>query len=93
LHERAIPPVASKQLFIDEHGELRGADRRHWEEKALATTDAQEEDMSVRWALEDLESLAEKGGFATDDVVALLKVMNVYDVLDYLDAKMSNRLQ
>ncbi len=47
----------------------------------------------MRWALEDLESLAEKGGFATDDVVALLKVMNVYDVLDYLDAKMSNRLQ
>jgi hypothetical protein len=61
----------------------------------LATTDTkeQEEDQAVRWALEDLESLAEKGGFATDDVVALLKVMNVYDVLDYLDAKMSNRLQ
>jgi hypothetical protein len=61
----------------------------------LATTDTKEpeEDLAVRWALEDLESLAEKGGFATDDVVALLKVMNVYDVLDYLDAKMSNRLQ
>ncbi len=61
----------------------------------MATTDTkeQEEDQAVRWALEDLESLAEKGGFATDDVVALLKVMNVYDVLDYLDAKMSNRLQ
>jgi hypothetical protein len=61
----------------------------------LATTDTkeQEEDLAVRWALEELESLAEKGGFATDDVVALLKVMNVYDVLDYLDAKMSNRLQ
>ncbi|HUE52787.1 MAG TPA: hypothetical protein VMO80_10630 [Terriglobales bacterium] len=61
----------------------------------MATTDTkeQEEDLAVRWALEDLESLAEKGGFATDDVVALLKVMNVYDVLDYLDAKMSNRLQ
>jgi len=61
----------------------------------LATTDTkeQEEDLAVRWAFEDLESLAEKGGFATDDVVALLKVMNVYDVLDYLDAKMSNRLQ
>lgn len=58
----------------------------------MATTDAQE-DLAVRWALEDLESLAEKGGFTTDDVVALLKVMNVYDVLDYLDAKMSNRLQ
>jgi hypothetical protein len=58
----------------------------------VATTDAQE-DLAVRWALEDLESLAEKGGFTTDDVVALLKVMNVYDVLDYLDAKMSNRLQ
>jgi hypothetical protein len=67
----------------------------HWEDKALATTDTkeQEEDLAVRWALEDLETLAEKGGFATDDVVALLKVMNVYDVLDYLDAKMSNRLQ
>ena len=61
----------------------------------MATTDTkeQEEDLAVRWALEDLETLAEKGGFATDDVVALLKVMNVYDVLDYLDAKMSNRLQ
>jgi hypothetical protein len=58
----------------------------------VATSDAQE-DMAVRWALEDLENLAEKGGFTTDDVVALLKVMNVYDVLDYLDAKMSNRLQ
>ena len=58
----------------------------------MSTTDAQE-DLAVRWALEDLESLAEKGGFTTDDVVALLKVMNVYDVLDYLDAKMSNRLQ
>ncbi len=49
--------------------------------------------MAVQWALEDLQSLAEKGGFSTQDVVALLKVMNVYDVLDYLDAKMSNRLQ
>ncbi len=53
----------------------------------------QQEEMAVQWALEDLQSLAEKGGFSTQDVVALLKVMNVYDVLDYLDAKMSNRLQ
>lgn len=47
----------------------------------------------MRWALEDLETLVQIGGFAADDVVALLKVMNVYDVLEYLDAKMSNRLQ
>jgi hypothetical protein len=77
------------------NGEVTSAGHRHSEDKALAATDAQEQedDLAVRWALEDLESLAEKGGFATDEVVALLKVMNVYDVLDYLDAKMSNRLQ
>lgn len=58
----------------------------------MATSD-QQEDFAVRWALEDLETLVQIGGFAADDVVALLKVMNVYDVLEYLDAKMSNRLQ
>lgn len=52
-----------------------------------------QEDFSVRWELEDLEMLAQKGGFATSDVLALLRIMSVPEVTDYLDAKMSNRLQ
>jgi phosphoribosylformylglycinamidine (FGAM) synthase-like amidotransferase family enzyme len=52
-----------------------------------------QEDFSLRWELEDLEMLAQKGGFATGDVLALLRIMNVHEVMEYLDAKMSNRLQ
>jgi hypothetical protein len=40
-----------------------------------------------------LEVLTAKGGFVAKDVVALLRIMSVDEVVDYLDAKMSNRLQ
>jgi hypothetical protein len=52
-----------------------------------------QDDFATRWALEDLELLAQKGGFSTRDVVALLRIMSVHEVIEYLDAKMSNRLQ
>ena len=48
---------------------------------------------TLQCALEELEALAQKGGFIAEDVVALLRIMSVHEVVDYLDAKMSNRLQ
>lgn len=48
---------------------------------------------TLQYALEELEALTQKGGFLTEDVVALLRIMNIHEVVEYLDAKMSNRLQ
>jgi hypothetical protein len=51
------------------------------------------DEFALQCALEELEVLTEKGGFVAKDVVALLRIMSVDEVVDYLDAKMSNRLQ
>ena len=51
------------------------------------------DEFALQSALEELEILTQKGGFIAKDVVALLRIMNVHEVVEYLDAKMSNRLQ
>jgi hypothetical protein len=58
----------------------------------MATSDPREES-ALQYALEELESLVQTNGLVRSDVLALLEVMNIYEVLDYLDAKISNRLQ
>jgi hypothetical protein len=52
-----------------------------------------QDEYALQCALEELETLTQKGGFAAQDVLALLRIMNVHEVVEYLDAKMSNRLQ
>jgi hypothetical protein len=59
----------------------------------VAVPSRQEHDITLQWALEDLVELAKQGGLATSEVTALLQIMSVYEVLDYLDHKLSNRLQ
>jgi hypothetical protein len=51
------------------------------------------DEFALQCALEELEALTEKGGFVPEDVLALLRIMNIGEVVDYLDAKMRNRLQ
>jgi hypothetical protein len=52
-----------------------------------------QEEYVLQCALEELQVLTQKGGFAAQDVLALLRIMSVHEVVEYLDAKMSNRLQ
>jgi len=51
------------------------------------------DELVLQYALGELEILTQKGGFIAKDMVALLRIMNVHEVVEYLDAKMSNRLQ
>lgn len=74
---RALPGSA-RQL------QLRG--------KRMTTGESQDE-AALQYALEELQELAQRTGMTGSDITALLEVMNIYEVLEYLDAKMSNRLQ
>jgi hypothetical protein len=58
----------------------------------MTTGDSQDE-AALQYALEELQELAQRTGLRGSDITALLEVMNIYEVLEYLDAKMSNRLQ
>ena len=58
----------------------------------MATSDPRE-DSALQYALEELENLVLDNGLARSEIMALLEVMNIYEVLDYLDAKIANRLQ
>lgn len=58
----------------------------------MTSSDTQDE-AALQYALEELQDLAQKNGLSGGEITALLELMNIYEVLDYLDAKMSNRLQ
>jgi hypothetical protein len=58
----------------------------------MATSDPRD-DSALQYALEELENLVVDNGLARSEIMALLEVMNIYEVLDYLDAKIANRLQ
>ena len=58
----------------------------------MTTGDSQDE-AALQYALEELQELAQRTGLTGSDITALLELMNIYEVLEYLDAKMSNRLQ
>ena len=58
----------------------------------MSTGESQDE-AAHQYALEELQDLAQKSGLSGNEVTALLELMSIYEVLDYLDAKMSNRLQ
>lgn len=57
------------------------------------TTGESQDEAALQYALEELQELAQRTGMTGSDITALLEVMNIYEVLEYLDAKMSNRLQ
>jgi hypothetical protein len=48
---------------------------------------------ALQCALTELEALNLKGGFIAKDVIPLLSIMNVREVVEYLDAKTSNQFQ
>ncbi|MBZ5704784.1 MAG: hypothetical protein LAN63_05480 [Acidobacteriia bacterium] len=58
----------------------------------MATSDPRD-DSALQYALEELENMVQTNGLARSEIMALLEVMNIYEVLDYLDAKIANRLQ
>jgi hypothetical protein len=58
----------------------------------MATSDPRD-DSALQYALEELENIVQTNGLARSEIMALLEVMNIYEVLDYLDAKIANRLQ
>lgn len=58
----------------------------------MATSDPRD-DSALQYALEELENMVQTNGLARNEIMALLEVMNIYEVLDYLDAKIANRLQ
>ena len=58
----------------------------------MATSDPRD-DSALQYALEELENMVQTNGLARSEIKALLEVMNIYEVLDYLDAKIANRLQ
>ena len=57
------------------------------------TTSESQDEAALQYALEELQDLAQKSGLTGTEITALLELMNIYEVMDYLDAKMSNRLQ
>jgi hypothetical protein len=65
---------------------------RSFKGSAMATSDPRD-DSALQYALEELETLVIDNDLARSEIMALLEVMNIYEVLDYLDAKISNRLQ
>ena len=58
----------------------------------MATRDPRD-DSALQYALEELENMVVDNGLARGEIMALLEVMNIFEVLDYLDAKIANRLQ
>jgi hypothetical protein len=58
----------------------------------MATSDPRD-DSALQYALEELENMVVDNGLARGEIMALLEVMNIFEVLDYLDAKIANRLQ
>jgi hypothetical protein len=94
-HDRAIPLDSHSDLALAHSnpgwsGTGRKRLGKHKGENGMEST---QEDFATRWALEDIEVLAQKGGLSTSDVFALLRIMSIHEILDYLDAKISNRLQ
>jgi hypothetical protein len=59
----------------------------------MMSTDDAQQDEALQYALEELQDLAQKNGLTGGQISAYLAVMNIFEVLDYLDAKMANRLQ
>jgi hypothetical protein len=51
------------------------------------------DEYALQCALTELEALNLKGGFIAKDVIPLLSIMNVREVVEYLDAKTSNQFQ
>jgi hypothetical protein len=51
------------------------------------------DEYALQCALTELEVLNLKGGFIAKDVIPLLSIMNVREVVEYLDAKTSNQFQ
>jgi len=58
----------------------------------MSATDSRD-DSALQYALEELETMVVDNGLVRSEILALLEVMNIYEVLDYLDAKIANRLQ
>jgi hypothetical protein len=58
----------------------------------MSTGESQDE-AALQYAMEELQDLAQQSGMTGSEITALLELMSIYEVLDYLDAKMSNRLQ
>jgi hypothetical protein len=56
------------------------------------TTGDTHDEAALQYALEELQDLAQKSGLTGTEITTLLELMNIYEVLDYLDAKMANRL-
>jgi hypothetical protein len=87
--------ITRDSLFLLTGGEAGGIGLPRCIEPSPASTNqgGHMDEYALQCALTELEVLNLKGGFIAKDVIPLLSIMNVREVVEYLDAKTSNQFQ
>jgi hypothetical protein len=88
--------ISRDSLLLLTGGEAGGIGLPRCIEPSPASTtrgDDHMDEYALQCALTELEALNLKGGFIAKDVIPLLSIMNVREVVEYLDAKTSNQFQ